>query len=59
MDPMTRRSRFILCVALGLGLGVELVPNWATNNLWTPPHDSGLLGFRSVILVAFFQAMLA
>lgn len=25
MEPITRRSRFILCVALGLGLGVELV----------------------------------
>lgn len=49
MDPLTRRSRFILCVAVGLGLGVTIVPNWATNNLWdvydTTP--SGLAGFRS------------
>lgn len=49
MDPLTRRSRFILCVAVGLGLGVTIVPNWATNNLWDvyPTTGSGLAGFRS------------
>ena len=49
MDPLTRRSRFILCVAVGLGLGVTIVPNWATNNLWNvyPTTSSGLAGFRS------------
>lgn len=48
MDPLTRRSRFILCVAVGLGLGVTIVPNWATNNLWNvyPTTSSGLAGFR-------------
>ena len=49
MDPLTRRSRFILCVAVGLGLGVTIVPNWATNNLWDvyPTTGTGLAGFRS------------
>ena len=48
MDPLTRRSRFILCVAVALGLGVTIVPNWATNNLWNvyPTTSSGLAGFR-------------
>lgn len=48
MDPLTRRSRFILCVAVGLGLGVTIVPNWATNNLWDvyPTTGTGLAGFR-------------
>ena len=48
MDPLTRRSRFILCVAVGLGLGVTIVPDWATNNLWDvyPTTSSGLAGFR-------------
>ncbi len=52
MDPLTRRSRFILCVAVGLGLGVTIVPNWATNNLWDvyPTTGSGLAGFRSLLL---------
>lgn len=48
MDPLTRRSRFILCVAVGLGLGVTIVPDWATNNLWNvyPTTSSGMTGFR-------------
>ncbi|KAL3137001.1 hypothetical protein ABBQ32_006593 [Trebouxia sp. C0010 RCD-2024] len=53
MDPLTRRSRFILCVAIGLGLGVTIVPNWATNNLWNvyPTTSSGLAGFRNACIL--------
>ncbi|KAL0033065.1 hypothetical protein WJX79_000796 [Trebouxia sp. C0005] len=53
MDPLTRRSRFILCVAVGLGLGVTIVPNWATNNLWDvyPTTASGLAGFRNACIL--------
>ncbi|DBB13713.1 TPA: hypothetical protein ACH3X3_000728 [Trebouxia sp. C0006] len=53
MDPLTRRSRFILCVAVGLGLGVTIVPNWATNNLWDvyPTTGTGLAGFRNACIL--------
>lgn len=35
-DPTigTRRTRFIATISLSLGLGVTMVPKWATNNLW-------------------------
>lgn len=33
-DPLTRRSRFILACSLALAFGVELVPQWATSQLW-------------------------
>ena len=43
-----RRNRFILSMSLAMGLGVTLVPNWATNALWpvTPGMSNGVHGFR-------------
>ena len=40
--------RFILSMAIALGLGTTLVPGWATNHLWpvVPSMSSGLRGFR-------------
>lgn len=54
IDGFTRRTRFILAVSIGLGLGVTLVPGWATNNLWpvTKGMSTGVRSFRdSCILV--------
>mmetsp|Transcript_62408 Transcript_62408/g.147118 ORF Transcript_62408/g.147118 Transcript_62408/m.147118 type:complete len:819 (-) Transcript_62408:369-2825(-) len=34
MDKLDRRRRFILAGALGVGIGVAIVPAWATNALW-------------------------
>lgn len=54
IDGFPRRNRFILAVSLGLGLGVTLVPAWATNNLWpvTPGMSTGVRSLRdSVILI--------
>eukprot|EP00891_Asterochloris_glomerata_P005932 jgi/Astpho2/5932/Aster-02419 len=52
-DPLSRRNRFILCVSLGLGLGITLVPSWAQNNLWIlgPNASGGITGFRDAIIL--------
>ncbi|KXZ44106.1 hypothetical protein GPECTOR_73g627 [Gonium pectorale] len=52
-DPLTRRSRFILACSLALAFGVELVPTWATNQLWpiTPGMNSGVRGIRDAIIL--------
>lgn len=52
-DPLTRRSRFILACSLALAFGVELVPQWATLNLWpiTPSMSPGLRGLRDAIIL--------
>ncbi|GIL94312.1 hypothetical protein Vretimale_557 [Volvox reticuliferus] len=52
-DPLTRRSRFILACSLALAFGVELVPQWATNQLWpiTPEMSSGVRGIRDAIIL--------
>ncbi|PNW77579.1 hypothetical protein CHLRE_10g442800v5 [Chlamydomonas reinhardtii] len=52
-DPLTRRSRFILACSLALAFGVELVPQWATLNLWpvTPGMSPGLRGLRDAIIL--------
>ncbi|KAG2500997.1 hypothetical protein HYH03_000819 [Edaphochlamys debaryana] len=52
-DSLTRRSRFILACSLALAFGVELVPQWATLNLWpvTPNMNSGLRGLRDAIIL--------
>ncbi len=52
-DPLTRRSRFILACSLALAFGVELVPQWATLNLWpvTPRMSPGLRGLRDAIIL--------
>ncbi|MCJ1422972.1 hypothetical protein MMC29_000853 [Sticta canariensis] len=46
LGSLSRRVRFITAVALGLGLGVTIVPGWATNHLW-PVVDSMSEGLRS------------
>jgi len=35
---LPRRERFIAMVSLAFGIGVDLAPQWATNNLW-PVHS--------------------
>lgn len=52
-DPLTRRSRFILACSLALAFGVELVPQWTTNNLWpvTPDMSAGVRGIRDAIIL--------
>ncbi|GLI64085.1 hypothetical protein VaNZ11_007254 [Volvox africanus] len=52
-DPLTRRSRFILACSLALAFGVELVPQWATSQLWpiTPDMSSGVRGIRDAIIL--------
>ena len=50
-EHLTRRNRFIMAVCLGLGLGVTLVPAWATNALWPCTNcSSGLKGLRDAII---------
>lgn len=48
LTKLARRERFILALSLGVGLGVTIVPKWATNNLWPETEDmsSTLKGFR-------------
>eukprot|EP01025_Chloroclados_australasicus_P066445 TRINITY_DN916_c1_g1_i1.p1 TRINITY_DN916_c1_g1~~TRINITY_DN916_c1_g1_i1.p1 ORF type:complete len:581 (-),score=60.91 TRINITY_DN916_c1_g1_i1:347-2089(-) len=53
MTKLERRERFILAVALGLGIGVSIVPGWATNNLWPVTEDmsKALKGFRDGVII--------
>jgi uracil-xanthine permease len=53
LGDIERRTRFILSLSLALGLGVNLVPNWATNSLWnvTPGMSSGVEGFRDACIL--------
>ena len=48
LGGLSRRVRFITAVALGLGLGVTIVPAWATNHLWpvVPSMSEALRSFR-------------
>eukprot|EP00798_Chlamydomonas_sp_ICE-L_P024766 gene24766-10408_t len=49
---MTRRDRFILAFSLGLGVGISIVPQWATNNLWpsNAAYSVGAASFRTACL---------
>ncbi|KAK9817183.1 hypothetical protein WJX72_010737 [[Myrmecia] bisecta] len=54
MTNYNRRVRFIQVMSVGLGLGVTIVANWGTNDLWniTPGMSSGVKSIRnSVVLV--------
>ncbi len=50
-----RRERFILGCSLALGVGVTLVPQWATNNLWPPYADptSLVASIRDAVIIIF------
>lgn len=60
---LTRRNRFIVIIALGIGLGVNLVPSWVNisgqssyplqGNLWpvNPRWSSGYRGFRDAVIL--------
>ncbi|KAK9845023.1 hypothetical protein WJX74_009785 [Apatococcus lobatus] len=51
-DGLPRRSRFILAVSIGLGLGVTLVPDFIANNFWGANHHSqGLNSFRNAVVL--------
>eukprot|EP01026_Neomeris_dumetosa_P027066 TRINITY_DN2202_c1_g1_i18.p1 TRINITY_DN2202_c1_g1~~TRINITY_DN2202_c1_g1_i18.p1 ORF type:complete len:568 (-),score=65.47 TRINITY_DN2202_c1_g1_i18:386-2089(-) len=53
MTKLDRRSRFILAVSLGLGIGVTIVPEWATNNLWPVEDDmsDAVRGLRDGVII--------
>lgn len=48
---LTRRNRFIAACVLAIGVGVSIVPGWATNNLWPSEGlSSGVEGLRDAII---------
>lgn len=50
-EHLSRRVRFILACSLGLGIGVTLVPQWATNALWPCTGcSSGVKSLRDAII---------
>lgn len=50
-EHLTRRNRFIMACSLGLGIGVSLVPAWATNALWPCTTCSpALKGLREAVM---------
>lgn len=62
-EGLTRRNRFIVIIALGIGLGVNLVPSWVNisgqssypfqGNLWpvNPGWSPSYRGFRDAIIL--------
>lgn len=62
-EGLTRRNRFIAIIALGIGLGVNLVPSWVNisgqsnypfeGNLWpvNPGWSASYRGFRDAIIL--------
>lgn len=62
-EGLTRRNRFIVIIALGIGLGVNLVPSWVNisgqsnypfqGNLWpvNPRWSPSYRGFRDAIIL--------
>ncbi|KAK9806190.1 hypothetical protein WJX72_004800 [[Myrmecia] bisecta] len=53
IDPITRRVRIILTMSLAVGLGVTIVPQWATANLWPiyPTTSTGMKTLRNSCLL--------
>lgn len=55
MNFITRRNRFIIAMAMSIGVGVTIVPQWAAspNGLWPldPNMSAGLRGLRSTIVI--------
>lgn len=50
-DRLTRRNRVILAFSLALGVGVTLVPQWASNALWDCSGCSaGVEGLRDALI---------
>ena len=64
-EGLKRRNRFIVIIALGIGLGVNLVPSWVNisgqsnypfqGNLWpvNPRWSPSYRGFRDAIILIF------
>ena len=46
-DGIDRRTRFIMAVAVCVGIGVTISPGWATNNLWNV-HETTPAGVRAI-----------
>lgn len=48
-DGVDRRTRFIMAVAVCVGIGVTISPGWATNNLWNVSETTpaGVRAIRS------------
>lgn len=55
MNFITRRNRFIIAMAMSIGVGVSIVPQWANsiNGLWPldPDMSAGLRGLRSTVVI--------
>lgn len=55
MNFITRRNRFIIAMAMSIGVGVTIVPQWAAsaNGLWPldPNMSAGLRGLRSTVII--------
>lgn len=55
MNFITRRNRFIIAMAMSVGVGVTIVPQWAAsaNGLWPldPNMSAGLRGLRSTVII--------
>lgn len=55
MNFITRRNRFIIAMAMSIGVGVTIVPQWANsaNGLWPldPNMSAGLRGLRSTVII--------
>jgi len=55
MNFITRRNRFIIAMAMSIGVGVTIVPQWAAspNGLWPldPNMSAGLRGLRSTVVI--------
>ncbi|EFN55989.1 hypothetical protein CHLNCDRAFT_145360 [Chlorella variabilis] len=50
-DHLTRRNRVILAFSMALGVGVTLVPQWATNALWPCTGCSeGVKGLQEAVI---------
>ncbi|GAQ90200.1 xanthine/uracil transporter [Klebsormidium nitens] len=53
MTNFTRRIRFIQVLAIGVGVGATLVPNWGTNDLWpvTPSMSTFVKSLRNSVTI--------
>lgn len=50
---LDRRQRFILACSMALGVGVQLVPQWANGYLWpvTDGMSAGMVGLRDAVIL--------
>jgi xanthine/uracil permease len=58
--PITRRTLFILTMALGWGLAVELLPNFVDQNLWpaTPDMSPTMKGLNDSVQIVLTKGFM-